>query len=86
MGANNDVTTYIMANLFDQVHSFEANHRHAEELQSGTPANVMFTGWRCRRRRARLCSRRLFLPGEIGGIEHHVGSAAGAFRAFKPGL
>lgn len=44
VGANNGVTTCIMAGLFDQVHAFEANPRLAEELKAGAPANVQVHG------------------------------------------
>ena len=44
VGANNGVTTCIMAGLFEQVHAFEANPRLAGELKTGVPANVQVHG------------------------------------------
>jgi FkbM family methyltransferase len=44
VGANNGVTTCIMAGLFGQVHAFEANPRLAGELIAGAPANVQVHG------------------------------------------
>jgi FkbM family methyltransferase len=44
VGANNGVTTCIMAGLFEQVHAFEANPRLAGELKTGAPANVQVHG------------------------------------------
>jgi FkbM family methyltransferase len=44
VGANNGVTTCIMAGLFGQVHAFEANPRLAGELIAGAPVNVQVHG------------------------------------------
>ncbi len=41
VGANNGVTTCIMAGLFDQVHAFEANPRLAGQLKSAAPSNAV---------------------------------------------
>lgn len=44
VGANNGVTTSIMAGLFASVHAFEANPRLAGVLKSSAPANVEVHG------------------------------------------
>ncbi|MBL9176587.1 MAG: FkbM family methyltransferase [Verrucomicrobiaceae bacterium] len=44
VGANNGVTTCIMAGLFARVHAFEANPRLAGELKTGAPVNVQVHG------------------------------------------
>jgi FkbM family methyltransferase len=44
IGANNGVTTSIMAGLFAKVHAFEANPRLAGVLKSSAPANVEVHG------------------------------------------
>lgn len=44
VGANNGVTTCIMAGLFGHVHAFEANPRLVGELIAGAPANVQVHG------------------------------------------
>jgi FkbM family methyltransferase len=44
VGANNGVTTSIMAGLFVSVHAFEANPRLAGQLKAAAPGNVKVHG------------------------------------------